>query len=223
MKTAIILGATGLTGGILLRKLLDDDRYGKIILFSRSSANLDHFKIEEHLVDLFHLEEHADKFKADEVYCCIGTTKSKTPNDETYKKIDHGIPVTAAKLCEKNNIPCYLVVSAMGADAKSKIFYNRVKGKMEKDVLEFDIKKTYIFRPSLIAGDRDEKRTGEKIAKYALSFFKPLMIGALKKYRSITPQEIAAAMIFVANDGHHQTRIESNEIAELANAEKYSE
>jgi uncharacterized protein YbjT (DUF2867 family) len=223
MKTAIILGATGLTGGVLLRKLLEDDRYGNIILFSRSPANVNHAKIEEHIIDLFKLEEHAEKFKADEVYCCIGTTKSKTPDNETYKKIDHGIPVIAAKLCEKNNIPCYLVVSAMGADAKSKIFYNRVKGKMEKDVLEFDIKKTYIFRPSLIAGDREEKRTGEKIAKYAMSFFKPLMIGFLEKYRSISPQEIATAMIFVANNGHRQTRIESDAIAELANAEKNSE
>ncbi|MDT0691293.1 NAD(P)H-binding protein [Salegentibacter sp. F188] len=220
MKTAIILGATGLTGGVLLRKLLEDNRYGKIILFSRSSANVHHQKVEEHLIDLFQLEKHADKFKADEVYCCIGTTKSKTPDKDTYKKIDHGIPVTAAKLCERNNIPCYFVISAMGADAKSKIFYNRVKGKMEKEVLDFDIKKTYILRPSLIAGDREEKRTGEKIAKNVMSLLKPLMIGGLKKYRSINPEEIASAMIFIANDGHHQTRIESEEIAELANSEE---
>ncbi|MDT0687900.1 nucleoside-diphosphate sugar epimerase [Autumnicola psychrophila] len=218
MKTAIILGATGLTGGILLRKLLDDDRYGKIILFSRSSANLDHSKIEEHLVDLFHLKEHSDKFKADEVYCCIGTTKSKTPDKDVYKKIDHGIPVAAAGLCEKNAIPCYVLISAMGADPKSKIFYSRIKGKTEKDVLEYDIKKTYILKPSLIVGDREENRTGEKIAKFVMEFFKPLMIGSLKKYRPITPEEIASAMIFLANDGHHQTRIESEEIRELANS-----
>ena len=98
MKTAILLGATGLTGGILLQKLLKDPTYGKVILFSRSPVAVKDEKIEEHLIDLFKLEEYGELFNGDVVFCCIGTTKSKTPNEETYRKIDYGIPVAAAKV-----------------------------------------------------------------------------------------------------------------------------
>nr|MBA3985883.1 nucleoside-diphosphate sugar epimerase [Flavobacteriales bacterium] len=98
-KTAIILGATGLTGGFLLDLLLKDDQYSKIKLFSRSSVDLLHPKLEEHLVDLFDLEQHSKEFQAEEVFCCIGTTNAKTPDNETYLKIDYGIPFAAAKLC----------------------------------------------------------------------------------------------------------------------------
>ncbi|MDT0643622.1 NAD(P)H-binding protein [Zunongwangia sp. F363] len=215
-KTAIVLGATGLTGGILLHKLLKNEDYSKIILFSRSPSHVLDVKIEEHLVDLLELEKYAEDFKADEVFCCIGTTKSKTPDKEKYKAIDYGIPVTAAKLCEANKIPCFLVVSAMGSDPKSKIFYNKVKGKMERDVLQCNIRKTYIFKPSLIVGNRNENRTGENIAKAVMKVMNPLLKGPLKKYKSVTAEKIADAMIFVANDGYHTTRIESDEIEKIA-------
>ncbi|HET8802964.1 MAG TPA: NAD(P)H-binding protein, partial [Aequorivita sp.] len=115
-KTAIILGATGLTGSILLEKLLQDASFLKIKLFSRSSVEKSSPKIEEHLIDMFQLENHSEAFTADVVFCCIGTTKAKTPDKETYKKIDYGIPVTAAKLAKQNGIETFIVISAMGAD-----------------------------------------------------------------------------------------------------------
>ena len=154
MKTAIILGATGLTGGIVLNRLLKDDRYSTIKLFSRSSVGFANPKIEEHLIDLFKLERYADLFVADEVYCCVGSTQAKTPNEETYRKVDYGIPVSAAKLCKKNNIPKLLIISALGADPDSRFFYNRVKGEMERDVLEEKPSGTFLFEPSLIGGQR---------------------------------------------------------------------
>lgn len=218
MKTAIILGATGLTGGLVLEKLLKDERYGTVKLFSRSSAGVDHPKIEEHLVDLFELEKYSELFTADEVYCNIGTTKSKTPDEETYRKIDHGIPVSAASLAKENRIEKFLVVSALGADADSSIFYNRIKGEMERDVLNAGVSETYIFEPSLIAGDRKEKRTFEAIGKYVMKLLNVLMIGPLKKYRSIHPETIASAMIRVANNGYEKQRIPSDEIKQIANA-----
>lgn len=216
MKTAILLGATGLTGRILLQKLLNDPQYGKIILFSRSSVKIKNSKIEEHLVDLFQLEEYKEQFKADQVFCCIGTTKSKTPNEETYRKIDYGIPVTAAKLCKENGISTFAVISALGANPDSGMFYNKIKGEMQRDVLSQKIKNTYIFQPSLIAGDRKEKRFFENLAKQAMKILNYALIGSLKKYRSIHPEIIASAMIIVVNKGYNKSIIESEEIKKIA-------
>src|SRR5690606_32585275 len=143
-KTAIILGATGLTGGYLLQELIADTRYGKIKIFSRSSVAVKNSKIEEHLTDLLKLEDEKDNFKGDEVFCCIGTTKNKTPDEETYKRIDYGIPVVAAKLAKQNGISTFAVISALGADESSKMFYNRIKGEMELDVIAQNIESTYI-------------------------------------------------------------------------------
>ena len=216
MKTAIILGATGLTGSILLEKLLEDKRYSKLKLFSRSSTGIKNEKIEEHLVDLLKLDNHESDFTGDEVFCCIGTTQAKTPDDETYHKIDYGIPVTAAKLAKKNNIENFMVISSLGADVKSKFFYNRTKGEMERDVLAQKIPHTYIFQPSLIGGKREEKRPFEAAWKRIMSVGDHLLVGPLKKYRSIHPAAIADAMIYVANHKYAAVRIESGEIREIA-------
>lgn len=216
MKTAIILGATGLTGGELLNRLLKDDRYKKIKLFSRSSIGLKNEKIEEHLIDLFELEKYAEDFQADEVHCCIGTTQAKTPDDETYHKIDYGIPVTAAKLAKENNIGRFLVISALGAHVNSKFFYNRTKGEMERDVLALGIPETYILQPSLIAGKREEKRPFEAAWKKVMSVGNHLLVGPLKKYRSIHAGVIADAMVYLANNKYSVIRIESDEIREIA-------
>ncbi|GAB2761887.1 NAD-dependent epimerase/dehydratase family protein [Salinimicrobium soli] len=216
MKTAIILGATGLTGGYLLDLLLKDENYSTVKLFSRSSVEKGHPKIEEHLIDLFELEKYQSEFEADEVFCCIGTTQAKTPDNETYRKIDYGIPVTAANLSRQNNIQKFLVISALGADADSRVFYNRTKGEMERDVLKENLPETYIFQPSLIGGDRKEKRTFESIFKKIMKVGDHLLIGPLKKYRSIHPQTIAEAMVIVAQKGYDSSRIPSDEIKKIA-------
>jgi uncharacterized protein YbjT (DUF2867 family) len=216
MKTAILLGATGLTGGILLNKLLKNPRYEKIILFSRSSVKIKSIKIEEHLVNLFQLEKYKEQFKADQVFCCIGTTISKTPNKETYRNIDYGIPVTAAKLCKENGISTFLVISSVGANPESGMFYTKIKGEMQRDVLAQKVEKTYIFQPSLITGDRKENRFIENFAKQAMKIMNYALIGSLKKYQSITPESIASAMIIVSNNGYEKIVIESNEIKRIA-------
>lgn len=218
MKTAILLGATGLTGGILLQKLLKNPAYEKVKLFSRSPVAVRDEKIEEHLIDMFRLDEYTELFEADEVFCCIGTTKSKTPDTDTYRKIDFGIPVVAARLCKENGINTFLVISALGADANSSTFYNKIKGEMEEAVLSQNIKNTYIFQPSLISGDREEKRFFENLAKNAFEILNFMMLGPLKKYRSIHPETIAKAMIVVAKEGHKKNSIESDEIKEIASS-----
>lgn len=220
-KTAIILGATGLTGGLLLKKLIADDRYRKIKIFSRNRVNTKSEKIEEYLIDLFELEKFEGLFHADEVFCCIGSTQKKTPDKDIYRKVDFGIPATAAKLAGKNNIKTFQVISALGADENSKIFYNQVKGEMEGAVLEESIPNTYILQPSLIAGERDESRPMEYIFKKIMNIGDHLLVGGLRKYRSIDPETIVNAMLYLANNEFESRRIESPEIKEIA--EKYKD
>jgi len=180
-KTAIILGATGLTGGILLQKLIEDKRYTTIKLFGRKKVEGLPLKVKQFVGNLFKLENFKAEFIADEVFCCIGTTAKKTPDKALYKKIDYGIPVTTAKLSKANGIPTFLVISALGANAQSSIFYSKTKGEMEQAVLSEKIEKTHILQPSIIGGDRQEKRIGEKIGLVVFKFLQPLFFGKLKK------------------------------------------
>lgn len=216
MKTAIILGATGLTGSLLLEKLLQDPSFDKIKLFSRSSSEKKSQKIEEHLIDMFQLEQHSEAFKATVVFCCIGTTKSKTPDKVIYKKIDYGIPVTAAKLAKKNGIKTFIVISSLGADPNSSVFYNKTKGEMQRDVLkqgldyaQLDI---YVLQPSLIVGDRNEARFGENVAGFFMKVFGFLIP---KKYKMIKAETIADAMQILAKRGNAEKIITSEKIKEL--------
>lgn len=211
-KTAIILGATGLTGSLVLKQLLADDRYDTIKLFSRSSCGIEHKKIQEFLGDLLEMEQFKSDFTGDEVYCCIGTTKKKTPDKELYRAIDFGIPASAAKLAKENEIKGFAVVSALGANSKSMIQYNRIKGDMEKAVKDCEIPSTYILQPSLIVGNRDEHRSGEGFAAGLFRFLRPIMVGPLKKYRAVEAKDIASKMIEVLNSEMPSQTIQSDEI-----------
>jgi len=199
-----------------VEKLLKDDRYRKIKVFVRNHVKLKDEKIEEYLIDLFELEKVSDLFTADEVYCCVGSTQKKTPDNDTYRMVDFGIPATAAKLCSKNKINTFQVISAMGADEKSNFFYNRVKGEMEGAVLEQQISNTYILQPSLIGGSREESRPFEFIWKKIMSVGDSLLVGSLRKYRTIHPEIIADAMIYLANNDYRSGTIPSDEIKVIA-------
>ncbi len=222
-KVAILLGATGLTGSLLLRLLLDDERYEKVILFSRTAIGFSHSKVDEHLIDVFSLADYGSFFKADVVFCCIGTTKSKTPNKELYRKIDYGIPVAAAKLCQDNGIGTFIVVSALGAKPDSPIFYNKTKGEMEEQVLGCRIPKTHILQPALISGQRSEKRIGEWLFKQIMKGINHVLVGSWNKYRSISPETIAKCMIWLSHNLCEEVRIESDRIQHLVdnNGEKF--
>jgi uncharacterized protein YbjT (DUF2867 family) len=215
-KTAIILGATGLTGSLLLGKLLLDERYTKIKVFGRTALNLDDPKIEEFVLDLLNLETEKANFQADELFCCIGTTKKKTPDEQMYHNIDFGIPVAAAKLAAANGIKTFVVISSTGSSAKSSVFYSRTKGEMEEAVLAEKLSNTYILRPSLIKGDRSEARPAERLMGGLMSFFNLLLIGSLKKYRSIKAERIAQAMINITSKLPKKVNFNSAEIQQFA-------
>jgi uncharacterized protein YbjT (DUF2867 family) len=214
-KTALILGATGLIGNLLLERLIKDDDYAQIKIFTRKSTGNTSPKVKEFVGDLLNLESFQDDFKGDVVFCCIGTTAKKTPDQILYKKIDFGIPVAAAKLAKQNAISTFLVVSAMGADSQSSIFYNRTKGEMEETVLTQAIENTYIVQPSLIVGDRNETRMGETIGNFVFNLINPLMLGALKKYRSIEADTIAKALIQLVKTTPKEHTFTSDKIQEL--------
>lgn len=215
-KTAIVLGATGATGNELLRLLLADNRYEKVILFSRNSiTSIMHTKFEEHIIDVLDLEKYANLFIADEVYCCIGTTKAKTPDEEKYYKIDYGIPVAAAKLAKQNNIPAFLVISAIGADKNSSMFYNRTKGEMEEAVISLNIPKTHILEPSLIVANRRDTRFVENVAAVFMKLINPFLFGKAVKYKSIKAQTIAKALVWLANNPYPETIVTSDKIEEI--------
>ncbi|MGB3775462.1 MAG: NAD-dependent epimerase/dehydratase family protein [Leeuwenhoekiella sp.] len=215
-KTAIILGITGLVGGVLAEQLFKDNDYEQVISFHRRKSGLQNQKLTEYIVDLFELEKEVERFKADVVFCCIGTTKSKTEDKSTYKSIDYGIPLQAAQLCEINAIPTFMAISAMGADASSSIFYNRVKGEMQRDIMKLTIPNRYFLQPALLSGDRNEKRVGESIANAIFKVINPILLGPLRKYRSIEPSKIATTMRVVAKNGYHKRLIESDEIKYIA-------
>ncbi len=216
-KTVIVLGATGLTGSILLEKLINDDRYESIKLFSRKKIEGLPKKVQQFIGNILELENFKEDFKANEVFCCIGTTAKKTPNKELYKSIDYGIPVSAAKLSKENGINTFLVVSALGANAESSIFYNKTKGEMEQAVLQQKIANTYILQPSIIGGNRKEQRLGEKIGLTVFKIIQPLFIGKLKKYKIIEATDIANAMVKLANSKTSTKNIiASDYIKELA-------
>ncbi|KOY52525.1 NAD(P)H-binding protein [Polaribacter dokdonensis] len=216
-KTAIILGATGLTGNLLLEQLITDNNYSKIKLFSRNSVDVTSDKIEEFIIDLLALEDSTKDFVADEVFCCIGTTAAKTKDKKLYKAIDYGIPVTAAKIAKENGIATFIVMSSMGADKNSSVFYNRTKGEMERDVLNQRINNTYVLRPSLIGGNRNEFRLGEKMGQGIMRVFNPLLVGSLEKYKMIHPEKIATCMRILANTKPIETIFSSDKIQEIAN------
>lgn len=216
-KTAIILGATGLTGKLLLNKLVADDRYSSIKLFSRKASGNSSPKIKEFVGDILQLELFKNDFTADEVFCCIGTTTSKTKDRAIYKAIDFGIPFTASKLAKENKIPTFLVISALGSNAKSKIFYNRTKGEMEQAVLDQKISNTYILRPSLILGDRNKMRFGESLGAVLMKLISVFLNGRAKKYRAIEAGCIAEAMINLAKSLPKMQIINSDLIQKLGN------
>ena len=215
-KTAILLGGSGAVGSELLQLLLADNRYEKIKLFARSSINTIDPRIEEHLIDLFELDKYAGLFTGDEVYCCIGTTKAKTPDKETYRQVDYGIPVTAAKLAAANNIKTYIVISAIGADADSSIFYNRTKGEMQDDVLAENIHKVHILQPSLILAERKDNRIVEKAAEGFMWLINPILFGGAAKYKSIKAATIAKAMLWLANNNYREAIITSDRIENIS-------
>ncbi len=211
-KIAALFGATGLTGKSLLQQLTENDDYIKIIVFNRNLQNYNHNKIDEVSLDWNNIERIKNQLIADELFCCIGTTIKKAGSKKAFLQVDFHIPVTLAQIAENNKINKFLIVSSLGANPKSKNFYLQTKGKMEEEVLKFNIPKIHFFRPSILLGKRNEFRTGEEFGKIAMKIFNPLMIGSLRKYKAIPASIVAGAMIKVASANSSKIIFDSDEL-----------
>lgn len=192
---AIILGASGLIGSNLLGLLLADEHYKEVLAVVRHKLNLEHPKLTQLEVDFDHLYDYVRVFSGDVVFCCLGTTKNKTPDQAEYRKIDYQYPIDAGWIAFTNGAKQYHLISALGADPNSSIFYSKLKGEVERDLQAIPFKSIYIYQPSLLVGDRQERRASEKIMAKVMQFLNPLMVGGLKKYRSIHAATVARAML----------------------------
>ncbi len=198
MKTAIVVGATGLIGSHITQKLLNDDRYEKVKIFVRRSSGYLHPKIEEHLVDFEMINLWKNELVGDELYSALGTTIKKAGSKLTQYKIDYTYQLEVAEAAAANGVKKYLLVSSLGANHKSKNFYLSIKGKLDEEVQKLSFEHILIFRPSILVGDRSEKRLGEKIG-IKVAGLTTQVIPALNKYQPIEAAKVAEAMIISAN------------------------
>lgn len=195
MKTALISGSTGLIGHQLLQLLLASNCYEKVIAITRSNLGISHNKLQEVKIDYQHIDNHVQSLKADDVFCCLGTTIAKAGSKAKFQEVDFMYPLALAKLTYALGAKQFLIVSALGADKESAIFYNRVKGELEEAVTKYDFRAIHIFRPSLLLGPRTEKRPGEEAAKL---FYKVFWFLLPDKYKAIHSGKVAKAMLYYA-------------------------
>jgi uncharacterized protein YbjT (DUF2867 family) len=216
-KTAMILGSTGLVGSHLLNLLLDDDRYEQVKVFVRRPVGFDHPKLIQYVIDFDHPEEWKELVTGDELFSCLGTTIKTAGSREAQYKVDYTYQCRVAKTASEHGVSTYVLVSTYGADSRSKFFFPRVKGELDRDVRKLPFQTVIIIKPSVIVGERQEKRLGESLAAVLGNLLTPL-IPPLKKYQPIHASIVAQAMINAANDTSISGSVvyELGEIFELA-------
>lgn len=211
MKTAIIIGASGLTGKVLLYQLLQDDSFSRVIIFVRKELTIAHSKLIQHAIDFNNLNCFKDLIRGDVVFCCMGTTIKTAGSQEAFKKVDFIYPVEFAKLAKENNISVFCLQSSIGADAKSNNFYLKTKGETEDAIKQLNFQSFATFRPSMLLGDRTEFRLGEKLGKIVMQSLSFAFTGKLKRYKAIHVKQVANAMIKYAKSGIAGNTIIENE------------
>lgn len=193
--TAIVAGSTGLIGSYLVDALQSDERYGEVVLLNRSAKIFNSNKVKEVLVDFNQLDNLTLEVKADVAFCCLGTTMKKAGSKDAFYKVDFTYCLEFAKLSKKQGAKKFILVSSLGADAKSSNFYLKVKGQTEEAIEQLGFEAFYvIMRPSMLLGDRKESRLGEAIGKAVMTTFDFLLAGPFKKYKAIHGKKVAAAM-----------------------------
>lgn len=197
-KTALIYGASGLVGSKLLELLIKDQQYKIVVVVTRRMVVTTTEKIVQHVLNFDHLNDHQEKLKADDIFCCLGTTMKKAGSKEKFYQVDFKYVLNIAKLAIANKSESFNFITAVGASKTSLFYYNRIKGEIEEAISKIKFKRTNIFRPSLILGDRKESRPMERFAQMIGKLFSFLFFGPLKKYRPIPAKTIASAMLKAA-------------------------
>jgi uncharacterized protein YbjT (DUF2867 family) len=201
----------------LLTRLLARPEYGKVTIWVRLEVALQTPKLTQVVVDFEHLQQYAMAMDAEDVFVALGTTIRQAGSQQAFHHVDYDYPFQIASLAKQRGVQRFLMVSALGADASSRVFYNRVKGEAENAIHSLGLPRLWFFRPSLLVGERAQPRPGEKVGLLVGKLIAPLLTGRLRKYRPIAADAVAAAMAYVAT--HEDVPpgvIESDEIARLA-------
>jgi len=195
-RIALVAGSTGLIGGQLLELLLAEHSYSKVIALSRKPLTISHSRLENIIVEANNLRNH-NELKADDIFCCLGTTIKQAKSKEAFRIVDFNYPVELANILKANGASKFILISALGADKSSRIFYNQVKGEVEEAIDAVGFTFFHILRPSLLIGPRKEARAGEDAAKV---FYKIFGFLIPKKYKGIESIKVARAMILFAKE-----------------------
>lgn len=195
---ALIVGASGLTGSFLVKELIESGKYSKVVSLVRKKGAYTHDRLIQIETD-FHQTPLLDRWsEIKHVFCCLGSTIKKAGSKEAFRFVDFEIPLALAKEAKKNNVDHFLIITALGANAESSIFYNQVKGELETELKKINFPRLSILQPSLLLGDRKEERRGEKIGQWLAPFLSLILIGGLAKYKPIQAKAVAHAMQNIA-------------------------
>jgi len=189
---ALVIGATGATGKDLIKQLLDDKDFEEVDIFVRKPLNLENEKLKTHIVDFEKPEEWKDFVKGDVAFSCLGTTLKAAGSKEAQKKVDFNYQYEFAKAAKENNVDDYVLVSAYGANPKSKIFYSKMKGELEEAVKQLHFNKITIFKPGMLER-KDSERTGEVLGSRIIKFANKL--GLFESQKPLPTNVLAKAMI----------------------------
>jgi uncharacterized protein YbjT (DUF2867 family) len=196
-RVANVIGASGLVGEQLISQLLQNEEFEKVRSFVRRLSGMTHPKLEEIKIDFDNPESWTPLVKGDVLFSSMGTTIKMAKTKENQYRVDFTYQYEFAKAAAENGVTAYILVSSMGANSKSSVFYSRIKGELEEAVTKLSFRKLIIFRPSILDGDRKEKRSGEKIGLVISRFVTKFI---LKKYRPTPVNVLAAKMIQLSVD-----------------------
>lgn len=199
-RTALLAGATGLVGSHVLQELLGDATWSRVVTVGRRTTPLRHDKLEQRVLDLGAVEAQGDLPHVDDVFCCLGTTIGQAGSQAAFRRVDHDLVLGLARAGVRMGATQFLLVSAVGADPESRVFYSRVKGEVELAIRKLPYRGVQIFRPSLLLGERPEFRFGERVAMLVMPLLQPLLVSRLRRYRSIEASEVARAMVRIARE-----------------------
>lgn len=201
-KTAILIGATGLVGIACLERLLESPAYRKVIAVSRRPVPVSHRKLVRVETSFDQLGAALEGHAADDAYCCLGTTIRQAGTKAEFHKVDYGYALEFAHVTHRQGARHFLLVSAMGANAHSPVFYNRVKGLLEKEVEGLGFPRLSIFRPSLLLGSRTgQARPGEALGIRLSGLVSPFLRGPLSRLHPVPAADLAGALVACANAG----------------------
>jgi uncharacterized protein YbjT (DUF2867 family) len=215
-RKAIIFGSTGLIGNLLLEELINSENYTGIIIYVRQPTGITDPKVDEVTIDFSEPGLISKKLKGDDLFICVGTTIKKAGSVKKMEEIDRDLPVKVAEMASKNGVKRIAVVSSLGASSGSKNYYLRIKGEMEEGIIKLKFESIAIVRPSMLLGERKEKRTGETAGKIIMKTVNPLLTGKLRKYRAIHGKDVARAMISILQKDPVKNVYESDELQKIA-------